>query len=792
MKNNKFRNAIYVLGAAYILSGCQVRIPSEETPEPGFYGYVDQVKVSDGYPRKSEPWVVISDRANNSVFMDKGDEKSPKEIKFLEPLLVVKENRSKNLIKVAQYDADALMKKLPSKSVKTYGWIPKDQLLLWTNSLKRSDNGFNVKAVLSPNNSDVLKDGARYLKNDSVLIFSSPDLTKPTNKKLPVGQMVYIYKQSESNNRFLIGKSPSLKLDSISKDIYGWVSSNMIANWGERSALKIASDFNYTDENNSAITKKSPDGTITETKFALSDAVNRTPIENLVSITPTAVDPSNKAKFFTNALDYSKNFVYNVLGQPVYYDRFREITNRSKNLNIVFTIDISRDNAQNSALAKSVFQDIQLKLDQLKYFRNIKYGVVLYKNNTCGENVLPSSLSNNFEEINSFIDLQTSNQNCSGSGAQPLQEALEASGELISKVPDETNIVVVVGSTATSYGGLSAAMRNLTLGRARMLFFQSASGSSDYYNNFVLYSENILTSTARNIAELDKEKIVDQKMILDKNNYNLVMGEEGMYSLDYPKASMSQGFVVYPKKGEVNSSNLLVKSLDSLLVQITDYNKNVNASLTSYFKSAVGSSKTTLRPDFRNQFGDAPAIIPKEAASQLLTYNNPFITKGVYTDDIKENYPAVEKGILLSETEYDKLRAFYQEIYKETQSFSPTFSQSSAVSNYLSVLKKYYSGDGKFEKSKLKSQSMAYSVAVSTGFDNSSEETLSKFKLSGWKQPKVISNEIVKNYFKQYKTLADRLLDNKSNPKIIIDQNGEKLYWLNRYFMPTTQPIESL
>ncbi|MBO6201104.1 MAG: VWA domain-containing protein [Chryseobacterium sp.] len=791
MKRNFF-NAIYVLGAVYILSGCQVRIPSQETPDSRFYGYVDQVRVSDGFPKKAEPWVVISDRANNSVFVDKGDEKSPKEIKFLEPLLVVKQKESKNLVKVAEYNPDALMKKIPSRSVKTYGWIPKDQLLLWSNSLKRSDNGFNVKAVLSPNNSDVLKNGSKYLKNDSVLIFSSPDLTKPINKKLPVGQLVYIYKQSESNHRFLIGKSPSLKIDSISKDIYGWVSSNMIANWGDRTALKVASNFNYAGDNSQAITKQSPDGSVSETKFEITDAVNRSAVENLVSVSPATIDSTRKARFFTNALDYSKNFVYNVLGQPVYYDRFKEITNRSKNLNIIFTVDISRNNTQNAALAKSVFQDIQLKLDQLKYFRNIKYGVVLYKNNTCGEDILPSSLSNNFEEINSFIDVQSANQNCSSNGAQPLQEALEITGEMISKVPDETNIVVVVGSTASNYGGLSSAMRNLTLGRAKMLFFQSASGSSDFYNNFVLLSENILTSTARNIAELDKSRIVDQKMILDKNNYNLVMGEGGVYSLDYPKASMSQGFVVYPKKGEINSSNLLVKSLDSLIVQVTDYNTNVNASLKSYFKSAVGSSKTTLKPDFRNQFADAPALIPTEATTQLITYDNPFVTKGTYSDEFKESYPAVEKGILLSESEYDKLRAFYQEVYQETKSFSPTFSQGSAINSYVKALKKYYSGEAKFDKSKLKNQSMAYSVAVSTGFDNASEETLSKYKLNGWKKPKVIASDNVKNYFKQYKTLADRLLNNKSNPKVIIDQNGEKFYWLNRFFMPTTQPVESL
>lgn len=791
MKNN-FLSAIYFSGSISFLIGCQVRIPSNETPHSNFYGYIDQVKVNDGFPRKSEPWIVISDRANNTVFMDKGEEKSPKEIKFLEPLMIMKEKPAKNLVKVAEYNPDALMKKLASRSVKTYGWIPKDQLLLWTNSLKRSDNGFSMKAVISPNNSDILNNSAKYMKNDSALVFSTPDLTRPINKKLPIGQLVYIYKNSESGNRLLIGKSPHLKIDSISKDIYGWISANMIANWGDRTALKINSNLSYPEQNNLAVIKQSADGSVTETTFPLSDGINRTSVENLVAFTPSSIDQSNRAVFFTNALDYSKNFVYNVLGEPLYYDRYKEITNMSKNLNIIFAVDVSRDNVQNSSLAKSAFQDMQLKLNQLKYFKNVKYGAVLYKNNSCGENISASALSNNFEEINSFIDVQSANQSCSNSGAQPLLEALSTAGDMIKNVPDETNIVVVIGATASNQGGSGSAMRSLTMGRARMLFFQSASGSSDYYNNFVLFSENIMTNTARNIAELDKARIVDQKMIMDKNNYNLVSNESGTYFLDYPKASMAQGFVLYPRKGEINSSNLLSKSLDSLFSQVIDYNKTVEISLTNYFKSPVGSSKTTLRPDFRNQFSSASAIIPAETSAQLITYNNPFLTRGTFSDEFKENYPGVEKGILLSESEYDRLRNLYQEIYQETKSFSADFNQGSAINSYLNILKKHYSGDTKFDKSTHKNKSMAYSVAVSTGFDNSSEEMLSKYDLNAWKQSKIISEDRVKNYFKQYKTLADRLLNNKNNHEIIIDQNGERFYWLNRFFMPSTNPVESL
>lgn len=65
----------------------------------------------NGYPKKAVPWIVISDRSRNTAYLDKSDEKSYKEVKFLEPLMVLK-NRD-GMVKVAEYIPDALMKKFP-------------------------------------------------------------------------------------------------------------------------------------------------------------------------------------------------------------------------------------------------------------------------------------------------------------------------------------------------------------------------------------------------------------------------------------------------------------------------------------------------------------------------------------------------------------------------------------------------------------------------------------------------------------------------------------------------------
>jgi hypothetical protein len=46
--------------------------------------------------------------------------------------------------------------------------------------------------------------------------------------------------------------------------------------------------------------------------------------------------------------------------------------------------------------------------------------------------------------------------------------------------------------------------------------FQTSARSSDTYNDFVLMSENVVTNTAKNIAELKKQNIINQNDVLTK------------------------------------------------------------------------------------------------------------------------------------------------------------------------------------------------------------------------------------------------------------------------------------
>ncbi|MGC5746266.1 type VI secretion system protein TssR domain-containing protein [Chryseobacterium sp. NFX27] len=790
---NKFPLAAYYIGFSVLLASCQVKLPSKRTPEPSQYGQVDNSPVVNGYPKKSVPWIVISDRSRNTAYLDKSDEKSYKEVKFLEPLMVLKHRDG--MVKVAEYVPDALMKKVSSKSIKTYGWIPESDLLLWNNSLKSEKTGFPVRVAVVPNHSEVIRSAERYYKNDSIMVFNSPSLIEAANVKIPNGQMVYVYKQAENNKRFLVGKKPSVDIDSISTSLYGWVNANVISAWGERSAVKLKNDTQVT-ESELGIHEGYPGAADAESRTAvlLTDTNKRTPLENIYPVNLAlneAPTPDSKTKYFTNILDYSKNYVFNVLGEEIYFDRYREITERDKNINIVFALDVSAPNAPYAPIVKSLLQDLQLRFEKPSYFNGVKYGVVLYKNNPCGENVMTSNLSTDYSKITKFIDEKTNEMNCaSNSGYQPVGEALSAAGNLLSNVPDETNIVVTVGTSANQSGNMYSVISSLTQAQARVIMFQTSARSSDTYNDFVLMAENVVTNTAKNIAELKKQKIINQSDVLTKNNFNLVEGDAGFFSLDYPKQSMSQGFVIFPKKGDVATPGYLKKSVDSLIAQVTLDNETIDKSLNEYFHSSVGAGRTDVDLKYKYLFPGLTNPVSAGIAAQLINYGNPFLVKGYIPKGLKDYKPGIEKGILISETEYDNLKNFYTEVYHKTEPERADFNQSRAVKEYIRLLKKYNPTLKFLDKSELYEKPMAYAVGLSTGFDNSEDELMSKYKLKGWKKSKIVLKETARAYFKNYKNLAEHMLSHRNNPAVKIQQNGQTFYWLNEYFMPTTQTVE--
>lgn len=763
-----------------LLEGCSLR-RVRHTPKPDHYAKIDSNSYYNGFPKRRQPWIVFSDRSSNQINPTRKKEEPNmiyKEVTFLAPYVVLKKRNGR--FKVAEYKPglinDGMRPK--TKALKVAGWIPEERLLLWTNSLKNSETGFAPKAAIVVNHQDVIKYAEKYIDNDSAILFTSPDLVNRTGKKLSLGSIVYIYKQSEDKNRVLVGKQQGVTPDSLQNNMHGWISKNMVSIWGERSAARAVSD-------SLAIGLEPVNGRTIAGQYAISpEELNQR--AGMESIYPTngSDSLSDRIKFFTNIFDYDRNKIYNVLGNPVFYRRYREILSNNKKLNVIFVLDLSKNNRLYIPVAKSLLQELQLNFMNLTYFSSVKFGGVVYKQNSCGIDTLHSSLSSNYRDIALFFEKKIEQMSCNDSEImQPVEKGLLSAAKMLTGAENETNLIILIGATADHNGQGQTAINALTRANAKLIFFQTQSKSADTYNDFVLLGQKSVVNSAKNIAERKKEKIVNQNDLLIDNSYSLASGENGIYYLDYPKQSMTQGFVIFPKKGEMMQAGILKTAIDTLLAQVTNDNKRIDNTLTRYFRSEIGVNNTRMAAAYGSLFPIPDELIPTTIASSLLNQNTSFLIDGVFITGEQGSLPQVTRnGILLNGLEYEQLRSFYTKVYKRVLSKNK-FRKRRSLRIYRKVISRSTPTLRRIRKRKLRKIPVSELVKISTGFQLTGNALMNMTAKEWIKNDEIASDSVLK-YFEQFKEIALKLGVSKGENTIRIEHGGQVLYWLSEEYIP--------
>lgn len=742
------------------------------TPKPSIYQIEENISFVNGFPQEAQPWVVFSDRCNNRIFQTVKENLFTEynDATFLAPFIILE--KANGMYKVAEYKEGIINDgKVPSaKHLKVLGWIPEERLLLWSNSLKNNTTGFSTKAALVVNNEDVIKQSEKYLENDSVLLFLDPELVVKSEQKLPLGTLVYIYKYSKDADRVLIGKEQGSVVTGIPQNVYGWVSKNMLALWGDRPAVKLKNEDIGIVEANDLLNK-----------FAI------TPSEMQEREGIQAVYPQKTNGFtnvFTNIFDYSNNKIYNVLGEPVQFNKYQKILADNRNLNVVFVLDASRNNRLYFPLVKSLLQELQLNFKNPNYFSTVKFGGVIYKQNTCGVGGLHSNLSSDYRDVTTFFERKMEQLNCpDNSIIQPVNTGLSAATRMLSPVPDETNIIILIGTTANQNIQSQTLVNALSRTNSRLVVFQTQSRSSDAYNDFVLLGQKLVLNSAANIAERKKQKIINQVDLLLDVDYNLGTGENGVYFLNFPSQSMTQGYVLFPKKGETMSAGLLKNAIDSILAQVTADNIQIDNSLTKYFRSEIGVSNTHLAKPYFNRFALNEKLIPTRIASSLLNHKTSFLVEGKFTglaDSIIQKN--LSHGVLLNEQEYEQLRAFYTYVYKAVFSL-PKTTKYATIKAFLKVAATNMSSLKKYDSGKLEKMPMKEIMSLTTGFSLNGY-TYMDMTPKNWMKNRDLKNERILSFFEEFGKIAIRMGNMKGDNAIRITHNGQTFYWLDDSFVP--------
>jgi len=316
-------------------------------------------------------------------------------------------------------------------------------------------------------------------------------------------------------------------------------------------------------------------------------------------------------------------------------------------------------------------------------------------------------------------------------------------------------------------------------------YFQTQSKMADAYTDFVLLAENAVLESAGNISAKKKATLVDQRTILSVNKYNISAGHNGVYMLDFPQQSMTQGLVVFPKKGDVMEVGILKMALDTLLRQVTVDNKSMDSCLIRFFHSSIGLKRTSLSTAYTRHFEDTKIRIPTDVASAFLNRNTSLLLRESFTVKQDSLPHVVQPGLFLNSLEFEQLREFYSQVYQAVVPKKGKFRKGKAIRTYLRILAEHPYAAKKLKRAKLKRLPMRELIRLSTGFDFFLTETTGMEKTANdWIKDKKIRPEMVYNYFVQFGDIAAKLQIAKQDDSLHIAHKGKVFFWLSAGYIP--------
>ncbi len=561
-------------------------------------------------PPDGAPWVVFSDRDNNNTFRNPNGITRFRKVGFLDAFYVLKEK--KGYLKLIQYRPDMPIGNKFSRRVITdrkavvyYGWAPKSHFLLLNQSY-RTDNGRHALLV-SPalSSPDLLNEVEHYLVGDTVRTFADPRLQRPAKPDRRTAgtrlyELAYPFKQSESGKEVLIGRSAWFPPDSIRQNMLGWVPQTLLQPIGQRVFLEpdtvgLSQQRGRLYATQSAALNHPADSVLNSGQFP---AVAWTSLGVKYPVLGQCCARDSQMVLQTHALVplLAKRDVpvFSVGGQRINTVRLNQIRQRQQTLNLIYVVENSAAMAPRwGELLNTVqFSITQMLADPKSPFARLQTGAVLYHETAMEDSkrksqVVNLPLSTDPARLFSFMTryAPARSDDAGGQQPEPIRFAVEQALKLLAAHPDETNVIVLVGTTGDNQdvSGWDSVLDNLTRTDCRMLAFQTYAYDNSVSNDFVLQAKELVLRAAGESSKLKKLKLVRPDDVTPASEFDLRLGERNVYQLAFPKRSMVPGWVLFPRKAQPLLFKELSAATDSLLRQVGDENEAVVSALETTF-----------------------------------------------------------------------------------------------------------------------------------------------------------------------------------------------------------------
>lgn len=240
MKNNYLKPVLILsmllIAFGSILQGQNILHRPYKYNEP--HRNTDTRSVSDNERDPVEPWFVLAIHENSAIYSDPGGANRVGNMQYGSLFWVIEEHGQ--YVKIARDERPDLRTVKLSESARTLGWVRKDDVLLWRNSLLDLQSKIPLKGMLLNTTRVLGSDQVNYRRVES---YKDPALQNPTGYESRLFEIFFIYKYSPMHNSVLLGRSQYFsQIDYnrgvITSNIIGWVDLNRVLEWDTRVAIE--------------------------------------------------------------------------------------------------------------------------------------------------------------------------------------------------------------------------------------------------------------------------------------------------------------------------------------------------------------------------------------------------------------------------------------------------------------------------------------------------------------------------------------------------------------------------
>jgi hypothetical protein len=748
--------------------------------------------------RSSQLWVVWCDRDN--VVTSNGQK-----LDFLQKFWVVEENAIE--IHIVEYNTAKYNRGLNEfrEEPIDYGWVPKSRMLLWSEGLRSTGQGFRVKAMTVSTPESILETGIEKLNEAGrkLAFYNSPTSNTFNDKDSPLFNIFYLFK--EINGRYLLARRDNLSSGTASDYVYGWVDKRSVTTWDLRQALEpnwerdavaerkvakvLPAAFRNADEASAY-----SNGTITNAASLWSRLYEereepqwkRFPIfdksDNIVKtgVISGLFSSSGDAQREITAEEYA---YYQKL-----YNRQRE---RARNINIVFAIDGTRSmRGEIEATRRAVARSLGELTDSENSYR---IGVVVYRDFEEDEEYQFErySLTNDKNQILSDLSFITEYHEKDKSTTEALFTGLYYSSRMFNYREDETNVIILIGDAganesnpteAENFRKLKQMMANYTIS---LFAIQAKHGTHASYDDFIFQLRELILDAATKSIESTNEEWAGTGLIAFNQEVALEQDQSSKVATLYKlneRSSNIKGGIQYAERGAVIEPNQVQEEIVKLITDLDRSNNNLLNAMEGIMNSVVGpggveGAEEVLTPqmaDFLSKAGfnnDMMKTLMEKKYQFLFEAYVPLQTNTL-------NHPLFKYVLFLDQGELDDLINDLSELVELDLTGYQKRQQLSDV--WFEILSLNY---GVNNLDEIRDKKISELIELITGLP-AQTDLLSQYTFEDLRDQVKVSNQAFNEILFTIKSKLDLLRQINGNPEHMFISNDASFYWIPQEFFP--------